>query len=72
MNESKKKNELEAVLDRIDLSQPEPAEEPMRQYYFMKKARELVEKQQKDCRTIKKLYICSPNRPTSGSCRPKG
>ena len=48
MNESKKKNELEAVLDRIDLSQPEPAEEPMRQYYFMKKARELVEKQQKE------------------------
>ncbi len=34
--------ELEAVLETIDLRDDAPADEPMRQYYFIKKARELV------------------------------
>lgn len=34
--------ELEAILETIDLGQDAPAEEPMRQYYFMKKARAIV------------------------------
>ncbi len=36
---------MEAILEQMDLSQPAPAEEPMRQYWFMKKARELVKEQ---------------------------
>lgn len=34
--------ELEAVLETIDLRNDAPIEEPMRQYYFIKKAREIV------------------------------
>lgn len=34
--------ELEAILETIDLREDAPTEEPMRQYYFIKKARELV------------------------------
>jgi len=37
-----KKEELEAILETIDLREDAPADEPMRQYYFIKKARELV------------------------------
>ena len=40
-----KNQEMEAILEQMDLSQPAPAEEPMRQYWFMKKARELVKEQ---------------------------
>lgn len=37
------KNEaLESILETIDLRNDAPAEEPLRQYYFMKKAREIV------------------------------
>lgn len=35
-------DELEAILETIDLREDAPTEEPMRQYYFIKKARELV------------------------------
>ncbi len=37
-----KNKELEAILETIDLRDDAPADEPMRQYYFIKKARELV------------------------------
>lgn len=37
-----KNEELEAILETIDLRDDAPADEPMRQYYFIKKARELV------------------------------
>lgn len=33
---------LEAILETIDISSPAPVEEPRRQYYFIKKARQLV------------------------------
>ncbi len=35
--------ELEVLLENIDLKGPVPEEEPMRQYYFIKKARHLLE-----------------------------
>lgn len=38
-----KNEELEKILETIDLRNDAPTEEPMRQYYFMKKAREIVE-----------------------------
>ena len=34
--------ELEQILETIDLQNDAPAQEPMRQYYFIKKAREIV------------------------------
>lgn len=36
-------DELESILERIDLKSDIPADEPMRQYYFIKKAREIVD-----------------------------
>ncbi len=39
--------ELEAILDTIDLRADAPADEPMRQYYFIKKARVLVDAESK-------------------------
>ncbi len=40
-----KNQEIEEILAQMDLSQPAPEQEPMRQYWFMKKARELVKEQ---------------------------
>jgi len=40
-----KNQEIEEILEQMDLSQPAPVTEPMRQYWFMKKARELVKEQ---------------------------
>ena len=40
-----KNQEIEEILEQMDLSQPAPETEPMRQYWFMKKARELVKEQ---------------------------
>lgn len=40
-----KNQEIEEILEQVDLSQPAPETEPMRQYWFMKKARELVKEQ---------------------------
>lgn len=40
-----KNQEIEEILEQMDLSQPAPETEPMRQYWFMKKARELVKGQ---------------------------
>ncbi len=39
--------ELEAILEKIDLAKEAPAEEPMRQYYFIKKAREIIDAESK-------------------------
>lgn len=38
-------NEID--LDKVDIMQEPPLEEPMRQYYFMKKARKIVEEESK-------------------------
>ncbi len=38
-----KNEELEAILETIDLKEEAPADEPMRQYYFIKKARGIVD-----------------------------
>ncbi len=38
-----KNKELEAILETIDLREEAPADEPMRQYYFIKKARGIVD-----------------------------
>ena len=38
-----KNEELEAILETIDLRADAPADEPMRQYYFIKKARGIVD-----------------------------
>lgn len=37
-----KNDELEAILEQIDLRDDAPSAEPMRQYYFIKRAREIV------------------------------
>lgn len=37
--------ELETILTSIDLRNDAPSEEPMRQYYFIKKAREIVDRE---------------------------
>jgi tRNA-2-methylthio-N6-dimethylallyladenosine synthase len=42
-----KNEELEKILETIDLRNDAPAEEPMRQYYFIKKAREIVDAESK-------------------------
>ena len=43
-----KNKELEEILEKIDLNEAPPAEEPMRQYYFMKKAQMLVQKKREE------------------------
>ena len=45
MLEKKQTKKIEEILTAIDLEQPAPSEEPMRQYYFMEKARRLVKAQ---------------------------
>ena len=43
-----KNKDLEEILEKIDLNEAPPAEEPMRQYYFMKKAQMLVQKKSEE------------------------
>ena len=43
-----KNKELEEILEKIDLNEASPAEEPIRQYYFMKKAQMLVQKKSEE------------------------
>ena len=38
-------DEMEKIIDAMDLSQEAPVEEPQRQYWFMKKARQLIKAQ---------------------------
>ena len=42
-----RQEELEQRLDEIDLTKEAPAQEPQRQYYYMKKARQIVAEQEK-------------------------
>lgn len=42
MQNAEKNRTFEEILDGIDLKEPAPAEEPMRQYYFIKKARKYI------------------------------
>ena len=39
--------EMERILDRIDPNLPVPLREPERQYYFIKKARNLVKEMER-------------------------
>lgn len=43
-----KNKELEEILEKIDLNEAPPAEEPMRQYYLMKKAQMLVKQKSEE------------------------
>ena len=43
-----KNKELEEILEKIDLNEAPPTEEPIRQYYFMKKAQMLVQKKSEE------------------------
>lgn len=43
-----KNKELEEILEKIDLNEAPPVEEPMRQYYFMKKAQMLVKQKSEE------------------------
>ena len=47
MHDPVKNTELEKILEKIDLNAPAPVEEPMRQYYFIKKARGYIQKKTK-------------------------
>ena len=38
-------DEMKKIIDAMDLSQEAPVEEPQRQYWFMKKARQLIKEQ---------------------------
>lgn len=48
---------FEKILDNIDLANPAPIDEPMRQYYFIKKLREWVERREKELG--RPLYLCT-------------
>lgn len=48
--------ELEHILGDIDLNEEAPAEEPLRQYYFIAKARTLVAQMEKE--TGRKMTFC--------------
>ena len=41
-----KHEELEQILNDIDLTKEAPAQEPQRQYYYMKRARQIVAQQE--------------------------
>ena len=40
--------EIDKLIDSMDLTQEPPAKEPERQYWFMKKARQLVQEKEKE------------------------
>ena len=42
------KEELEKIIESIDENAPAPTEETMRQYYFIKKCREVVKKESEE------------------------
>ena len=75
MLEKKQTKKIEEILTEIDLEQPAPAEEPMRQYYFMEKARRLVKTQAETLgfgeadRNSGADWICGRGRRESGRFR---
>lgn len=48
---------LEAILETIDTNGPAPEFEPMRQYYFIKKCREIVKKKSEELG--RPLFTCT-------------
>ncbi|MEG0108571.1 MAG: tRNA (N6-isopentenyl adenosine(37)-C2)-methylthiotransferase MiaB [Lachnospiraceae bacterium] len=52
----KSTNDLEALIDNIDITQKAPSTEPMRQYYFIKKARTYILEESK--KLGRKLTFC--------------
>lgn len=51
------KNEMEQLIEAQDLTMPPPEQEPQRQYYFIKKCREMVKKKSEELG--RPLYACS-------------
>lgn len=47
MNEAERER-VDDILAGIDLNSPPPTEEPARQYYYIKKCREIVKKQSEE------------------------
>lgn len=41
-------SEIDKIIDNMDLNQEPPAQEPERQYWFIKKARQLVQEKSKE------------------------
>ena len=58
-------NEIDKKIDTIDITEPCPAEEPFRQYYFIKKARgyyrELAKKAGRNLTCSIQTYGCQMN-----------
>lgn len=52
-----KDDKLEEILEKIDINGPAPTEEPMRQYYFIKKARQYVKKKSEELG--RPLFACT-------------
>lgn len=48
--------EIEKILEEIDISEEAPIEEPMRQYYFIKKGRAYVAELSE--KLDRPLYVC--------------
>ena len=40
--------EIEKLIEAVDLTRPAPMEEPLRQYYFIKKCREFIKKKSEE------------------------
>ena len=52
-----KDDKFEEILEKIDINGPAPTEEPMRQYYFIKKARQYVKKKSEELG--RPLFACT-------------
>ena len=53
----KKDDKFEKILETIDINSPAPIEEPMRQFYFIKKCREYVKKRSEELG--RPLFACT-------------
>ena len=42
-----KKNSIKTAIEEIDITKPAPTQEPMRQYYYIRKCREIVQEESK-------------------------
>lgn len=49
--------EIDKMIDEMDITKDAPVEEPMRQYYFIKKARSLV--RQRSEKLGRPLFCCT-------------
>lgn len=57
MHDNIKNAEFEKILDKIDITKPAPAQEPERQYYFIKKLRKYVKTESE--RLGRPLFACT-------------